>query len=88
MSADTLFTKENLNDYLKELGKEFRRRGGTKTLDESAYERAYNEILENEKKSRDILLEFDKSNSGALKEDNINAILEQAKRKRNSDCIR
>jgi len=30
MSADILFTKGNLNTCLKELGKEFRKRNGTK----------------------------------------------------------
>ena len=30
MSTDTPFTKENLNEYLKELGKEFRKRNGKK----------------------------------------------------------
>jgi len=30
MSVDKAFTKENLNDYLKELGKEFRKLNGTK----------------------------------------------------------
>ena len=29
MSTDMLFTKDNLNTYLKELGKEFRKRNGT-----------------------------------------------------------
>jgi len=31
MSIDAAFTKENLDNYLKELGKEFRKRNGTKT---------------------------------------------------------
>jgi len=30
MSTDTSFTKENLDTYLKELGKEFRKLNGTK----------------------------------------------------------
>ena len=38
---------------------------------------------ENEKESKEILLEFDKGYPGELKGENINVILEQARQKRN-----
>ena len=43
------------------------------------YERAYREIRESEKQAKDILIDFDKTNPGELKGENINAILEQAR---------
>ena len=46
------------------------------------YERAYNQIRESEKQSKDILMDFDKTNPGQLKGENIDAILEQAKQKK------
>jgi hypothetical protein len=46
------------------------------------YERAYNEIRENEKQAKEILVDFDKAYPGELKCENINAIIEKAKRKR------
>ena len=58
-----------------------------KTIDDAFadgdYERVYNEIRENEKQAKDVLLDFDKSNQGQLKGENIDAILEQARQKRN-----
>ena len=45
------------------------------------YERAYNEIHDSEKQAKDILIEFDRVYPGELKEENINAILEQARLK-------
>lgn len=44
------------------------------------YEKAYREIREGEKQAKDILLDFDKAHPGELKGENINAILERAKR--------
>jgi len=51
------------------------------------YERAYKEIRESEKQAKDILVDFDKVNPGELKGENINAILEQArlKKQKNED---
>jgi hypothetical protein len=45
------------------------------------YERVYNEIRDNEKQSKDILLDFAKDYPQILKESNIDSILEQAKQK-------
>jgi predicted nucleotidyltransferase len=57
-----------------------------KTLDgafsSGDFERAYREIRETEKKSRDILLDFVKLHPGELKGENINTVLEQAERKK------
>ncbi len=44
-------------------------------------ERAYNEIRETEKRSKDILLDFGKTHPGALKTDTIDAVLEQARQR-------
>ena len=49
------------------------------------YEMLFLQNMESEKQSKDILLDFDKSCPGELKAENIDAILEQAKRKRNKD---
>ncbi|GHT85141.1 hypothetical protein FACS18947_3520 [Bacteroidia bacterium] len=49
------------------------------------YEQVYYEIRKNEKQSKEILLDFDKKYPKALKEDNINAILEQARKKKLKD---
>lgn len=46
------------------------------------YEGAYNKIRESEKQSKDALTDFDKAYLGQLKGENIDAILEQAKQKR------
>ena len=57
-----------------------------KTIDDAFangdYEGAYVKIRENEKQAKDILVDFDKANPGELKGENINAILEQAKRRK------
>ena len=57
-----------------------------KTIDDAFlsgdYERAYNEIRENEKQAKEILVAFDKAYPGELKGENISTILEQARRKR------
>jgi len=45
------------------------------------YERVFQEIRESEKESKELLLEFDKSYPGVLKGENIDAVLEQARRK-------
>ena len=52
---------------------------------ESDYERAYNEIRENEKHARDVLLEFDRTYPGELKGESIDDILARAKQKRQND---
>jgi len=82
MSADKPFTKENLDDYLKALGKEFRKLIDD-TFSESDYERLYYEIRKDEIEAKEILLEFDKANPGELKGDSIDKILEQARQKKN-----
>ena len=46
------------------------------------YERAYREIRENEIQAKEILLEFNQNYPGELKSENIDTIIEQAKRKR------
>lgn len=46
------------------------------------YEQIYLNIRENEKHTREILLDFDKDYPGALKETNIAVVLERAKQKR------
>ena len=46
------------------------------------YERAYNEIRENEKQAKEILVDFDKTYPGELKSENIDAIIEKARQKR------
>jgi len=52
---------------------------------ESDYERAYNEIRENEKLARDVLLEFDRASPGELKGESIDDILARARQKRQND---
>ena len=49
---------------------------------DSDYEQAYKTIRENEKQSKDILLDFDQAYPGELKGENIDKILEQALLKR------
>lgn len=49
------------------------------------YEKAYRKIRESEQNAKAALLDFDKKYPGELKEDNINSVLEQAKRKRKQD---
>ena len=46
------------------------------------YERAYNEIRENEKHAKEILIDFDRAYPGELKGGKIEAIVEMAKMKR------
>jgi len=46
------------------------------------FESAYNAIRENEAQSKDILVDFDKAYPGELNGENIEKILEQARRKR------
>lgn len=48
------------------------------------YEGAYNKIRESEKQSKDVLTDFDKAYPGQLKGENIEAVLELAKRKQTS----
>ena len=75
MSTNMPFTKENLDAYLKELGID-------DAVSDSDFERIYKAIRENEKQAKDVLLDFDKTRPGELKGANIDAILEQARRKR------
>ncbi len=49
------------------------------------YERVYREIRENEKQAKDMLVDFDKAYPGELKSENINAILERARKKQRKD---
>jgi len=49
------------------------------------YETIYNEVLISEKNAKKSLLEFEEKHPGALKEENINTIIEQAKQKRDND---
>ena len=49
------------------------------------YERVYREIRENEKQSKEILLDFEKDYPNTLKEENIGSILEKAKQRRQRD---
>lgn len=57
-----------------------------KTIDDAFsdgdYESAYGKIRENEKKAKDILMDFNKTYPGELKGENIDAILERARQKR------
>ena len=78
MSIETPFTKENLDTTLKELGI-------NDTVSNGDLERIYKAIRENEKQAQDVLLDFDKAHPGELKGANIDAILEQARRKRRKD---
>jgi hypothetical protein len=49
------------------------------------YEKLFMQNRESETQSKDILLDFDKDYPGALKADNIDAVLEQAKRRREKE---
>ena len=51
----------------------------------SDFEQAYKEIRESEMQSKEILLDFDNAYPGALKTENIDSILEQARQKRKKD---
>ena len=46
------------------------------------YGRAYREIRESEQRTKEILLDFNAAYPGAVKEDNLEAVLAQAKRRR------
>ena len=50
----------------------------------SNYEQVYSELRANEKESKEALLHFEQMYPGATKSENINTILEKAKRKRDS----
>ena len=51
-------------------------------FDSEDYETLFLQNIESEKQSKDILQDFDKAYPGELKKENIDVILEQAKRKR------
>jgi len=55
------------------------------TYTDGDYESVYKKIRENEKHSKEILLDFDKNYPDALKEENISSILEKAKQRRKQD---
>jgi hypothetical protein len=49
------------------------------------YGRVFSELREREQQAKEVLLDFEQENPNTLNEDNINDILEQARRKRTSD---
>jgi len=51
------------------------------------FERVFNEIRESEKQAKDILLDFNKSYPSELKGENIDFILEQARRKKQQNDL-
>jgi hypothetical protein len=51
----------------------------------SDFEKVYREIRESEKEAKNILTEFDKAYPGEMKGENINTIIEQARRKRKNE---
>ena len=55
------------------------------TYTDGDFESVYRKIRENEKHSKEILLDFDKDYPDALKEEDISSILEQAKQRRRQD---
>ena len=59
----------------------------TAVFESGDYEAIFLQNMESEKQSKDILLDFNKSNPGELKVDNIDTILEQARQKRNKDGL-
>jgi len=66
-------------EYIPENSKQFIRAA----FERGDYETLFLQNTESEKQSRDILLDFDKAYPGELKAENINTILEQARKKRN-----
>ena len=52
---------------------------------EGNYETLYRQSMENENEAKNILLDFDKTHPGELKGENIDAILEQARLKKNEN---
>lgn len=94
MLSDQAFTKENLNHYLKELAKEFRKRNG-KTIPaedilifiENAftngnYEVFYQRVRQLESENRDILLEFQGEYPGVTNDDNVDDIIKMIRKKK------
>ena len=55
-------------------------------FEDDDYKGAYAKIRENEMRAKEILVDFDKANPGELKGENINAILEQARKRRQEDA--
>lgn len=51
------------------------------------YERLYNEAREHEEQAKNILLDFQKTNPDGLKGENINEIIEQARRKQENEEV-
>jgi len=57
------------------------------TFENGDYEAIYLEALENEHTAKKALLDFEEQHPNALDEDNINTIIEQAKRKKETDAM-
>ena len=97
MSADKPFTKENLDNCLKELAKEFRKKNGTRMLAEIILiggasilinygfrdlHEFYKQCRELEQENIDVLVGFQEDYPGVLNGDNIADILKAAKAKK------
>jgi hypothetical protein len=96
MSINTPITKENLNEYLKELAKEYRRRSGKAIPAEiiliggAAVLASYgfrDLTYDSEREAKEILLDFDKKYPDALGADNISDIIAQARQKQRENKI-
>lgn len=94
MSADKPFTKENLDGYLRELAKEFRKKNGNKKIPEDSrvfMEAIYNkedlhdfyrQCREIEQENKDTLVEFQEDYPGVLNGDNLADVLKAARAKK------
>ena len=94
MSADKPFTKENLDGYLRELAKEFRKKNGNKKIPEDSrvfIEAVYNkedlhdfyrQCREIEQENKDTLVEFQEDYPGVLNDDNLADVLKAARAKK------
>lgn len=85
MSSENMnfFTKENLNTYLKELGKEYRRLNG-KTIPAEIVLIGGAAIIANyaeEKHSKELLVKFEQDYPGIVNTENVNDILRNLKKK-------
>lgn len=87
-----VFTKENLDTYLRELAKGFKKINGKSMpaeiilIGDAAilvnYEQVYASICDEEKHSKDILIGFEQDYPGVANESNINDILKSLKKKK------
>lgn len=57
----------------------------TQVFEGGNYETVYSQVLESEKTAKTTLLDFDAQYPNTLNEDNINSVIEQAKRKRDKE---